>query len=224
MTRVRGSLEREKRETIVTDEEMRRILTRADQIKDEFYRKRTKALVCVLRIFGKRRGEVARVKLSDVDVTERHLKVTFTLLKKRQLQVLQKRATKAVVLSDPLVDPILEWLNNLADLDPIPQFLFPRTRSLFGAGKIILETEHISGRQVFNILRSVSDRTWPHLYRETAACDVILKDSSIFAAFKVMRRLDVKDFRTGLGYVRRFAADVIQRQTATGIDTIERKG
>ncbi len=41
---------------------------------------------------------------------------------------------------------------------------------------------------------------------------VIQEDNSIIGAFKVMRRLDLEDFRTGFNYLKRFAGDIIKRE------------
>ncbi len=70
-------------------------------------------------------------------------------------------------------------------------------------------------------MRSVTDRAWPHLFRETVASDVIEADPSIYGAFKVQRRLDLKDHRTGFRYLRRFATDIIRRsETGGDVDVI----
>lgn len=86
---------------------------------------------------------------------------------------------------------------------------------------------HISGRQVFNVFRSVSEKAWPHFCRETVASDVVQKDPSIFGAFRVQRRLDVEDSKTGFRYLLRFASDVMgreQRKEGSKKDVIERGG
>ena len=99
----------------------------------------------------------------------------------------------------------------LKELKPTPKFFLPRVKSIFGAANMILPDQHISGRQVFNIVRSLSDRVWCHLFRETAAADIIRQDPTIIGAFKVMRRLDLESYQTGFNYLKRFAADVINR-------------
>jgi hypothetical protein len=50
------------------------------------------------------------------------------------------------------------------------------------------------------------------LFRETVASDIIREDDSIIAAFKVQRRLDLEDFRTGFRYLKRFATDIIAEE------------
>jgi len=109
-------------------------------------------------------------------------------------------------------------------LKPKPKFFLPRVKNVFGTN-IVMVDAHISGRQVFNVFRSVSENAWPHLCRETVASDVVKKDPSIFAAFRVMRRLDLEDSKTGFRYLLRFASDVIereQRKEGSQKDVIER--
>jgi len=140
------------------------------------------------------------------------LHVTFTLLKKRKGTVLTKQSTNSIPLSDPLTKHIIEYLNYLASLEPTPKYFLPRVKSVFGFSNIILTDTHIGGRQVFNLVRDLSEKVWPHLFRETVASDVVKSDSSIIGAFKVQRRLDLEDYRTGFNYLRRFAGDVIRRE------------
>jgi len=211
MTHVRNSKLRENRQTVITDNEFAEAVKRAEQMKGEFFRLRASALLCILRLTGKRRTEVAMLRLDSFKVESGFLNITFILLKKRKGHVLQRQATKQIPLTDPLTKPILRYLAYLRSLEPQPQFFLPRVKSVFGYN-VILSDAHISGRQVFRIVRSLSETMWPHLFRETVGSDVIREDSSIIGAFKVMRRLDLEDFRTGFNYLRRFAGDVIRRE------------
>ena len=211
MTHVRNSKLRENRQTVITDTEFAEAMNKAEQIKGEFFRLRALALLCLLRLTGKRRGEVAMLHLDSFKVESGFLNITFILLKKRKGHVLQRQATKQIPLTDPLTKPILEYLAYLRSLEPQPQFFLPRVKSVFGYN-VILSDAHISGRQVFRIVRSLSETMWPHLFRETVGSDVIREDSSIIGAFKVMRRLDLEDFRTGFNYLKRFAGDIIKRE------------
>ena len=225
MTRVRGSKGRVERKTVIGDREFRQILEGAAEIEKPFFRLRLKALLCVLRLSGKRRGEVAVLERDDFKVKGDLLYITFTVLKKRKKKVLPTRSSKAIPLSDPLTKPVLEWLRYLEKLDPKPKHFLPRVRSVFGLN-YIEANQHISGRHVFTLVRSCSDLIWPHLFRETVASDVIQKDPSIIGAFKVQERLDLKDIETGFAYLRRFAVDIIDREGTykrdSEVDLIER--
>jgi site-specific recombinase XerD len=208
MTFVRGSPLRMQRQKVITEEEFEEALYNAEHIPNEFLRLRAKAVLCLLRLTGKRRGEIAVLPLENFKVEKGFLNITFILEKKRKGHVLQKLFTKSVSLNHPLVRPILQYLEYLNSMKPKPKFFLPQAKPVFGY--IIINPEkHISGRQVFNIVRECSETIWPHLFRETVASDIIKEDDSIISAFKVQRRLDLEDTLTGLRYLKRFATDII---------------
>jgi hypothetical protein len=211
MTFVRNSPLRMERQKVITEEEFEEALNKAEQIPNEFLRLRACAVLCLLRLSGKRRGEIAVLPLENFKVEKGFLNITFILEKKRKGHVLQKLSTKSVSLTHPLVRPILQYLEYLNNMKPKPKYFLPQAKSVFGYIVIIPE-QHISGRQVFNIVRECSETFWPHLFRETVASDIIREDDSIIAAFKVQRRLDLEDFRTGFRYLKRFATDIIAEE------------
>jgi integrase len=246
VTFVRGLKERKERKTVVSEEEFREMLAKAEELKPEFFRRRAKALLCILRLTGKRRAEVAQLELDDFKVEEGFLSIRFRLLKKKRSFKLcsecgaknvknakfckqcgfdisdapvQKRgkteeSVKAIPLEHPLTRPILEYLEFLEKFEPKPKFVFPSVKSLFGESLIIYPERHLTGRQIFNIVRGLSAMVWPHLFRETVASDIVKQDSSLIGAFKVQRRLDLESFQTGFNYLKRYAADVIEREVA----------
>ena len=59
MTRVRGNAFRENRETVIDDKELGKALEKANSIKDEYFRLRALAVLSLLRLCGKRRGEIS---------------------------------------------------------------------------------------------------------------------------------------------------------------------
>jgi len=123
----------------------------------------------------------------------------------------QAKALKAFPLADSLTKNILEYLKYLLSLYTVPTFWLPSGRSIFGK-YVIVPDDRLSDREVFNIVRNTSETLWPHLFRETVAGDVVIWDNSIIAAFKVQKRLDLDDIRTGFNYLQRFAKDIIKRE------------
>jgi len=214
LTFIRGSKLRLERKTVVGDKEFQQLLDRTVQMKDEFLRLRALAVLCVLRLTGKKRSEIAMLECDSFKIEKGLLDITFTLLKKRKGTVLTKQSTKSIPVSDPLTKHIINYLEYLKSLKATPKYFLPRVKSVFGVANIIQIDAHISGRQVFNVVRNLSDKIWPHLFRETVASDVIKQDNSIIAAFKVMRRLDLEDYRTGFNYLKRFAADIVEKEEA----------
>jgi hypothetical protein len=199
------------RSTVISDEEFNEALTNADNLESEYFRLRAKAVLSLMRLTGKRRGEIAQVPIDNFKTEGGFLNVTFILEKKRKGNVLQKLSTKSLPLTDELTKHILRYLAYLDALETRPLFWLPSGRSVFGNYILILD-KHLTGREVFNIVRSCTESFWPHLNRETVAADIISQDNSIIAAFKVQRRLDLENFVTGFNYLKRFASDVIQRE------------
>lgn len=123
----------------------------------------------------------------------------------------QAKAVKAFPLADSLTKNILEYLSYLRSLITVPKFWLPSGRCVFG-NYVIVPDQHLSDREVFNIVRETSETIWPHLFRETVASDIVKQDNSIIAAFRVQKRLDLEDMRTGFNYLQRFAKDIIKRE------------
>jgi hypothetical protein len=199
------------RGTVISDTEFNEALANADKLESKYFQLRAKAVLSMLRLTGKRRGEIAQVPIANFKTENGFLNVTFILEKKRKGNVLQKLSTKALPLNDELTQHILHYLAYLTELKTEPVYWLPSGRSVFG-NYVIIPEQHLTGREVFNIVRSCSETFWPHLNRETVAADIIKQDNSIIAAFKVQRRLDLESFTTGFNYLRRFASDVIARE------------
>jgi hypothetical protein len=249
LTRVRNSEARVNRKTVISSDEFSETLETAELIENEFFKLRTLAVLCLLRLTGKRREEIAKVQLDLVKVEGGFLTVTFELEKKKRrkkicpdcgkinskaslfckncgLNIIEIEprsnkkpdlSRKAIPLSDPLTKPIMEYVDYLRNRTGGPHFLFPRGKSVFG-GYFLIQDRHLTGRQIFNIVRSISDSIWPHLFRETVGSDVIKGDPTIIGAFKVMNRLDLENYETGFHYLKRYASDIIQREETKILD------
>lgn len=98
MTFVRGNPERVNRKEVISEAEFAEMLREAEALPETFYRLRTLALLCILRLTGKRRSEVARLELSDFKIEKGFLHVTFTLSKKRRQNLITKRSQKSIPL------------------------------------------------------------------------------------------------------------------------------
>jgi integrase len=106
------------------------MLHEAKKIPEQFYMLRTLALLCILRLTGKRRLEIACLEVSDFKIEDPYLHVTFTLSKKRKQTVITKRSAKTIPLSDPLTKPILNYVEFLNDLKPAPKYFLPQTKRM----------------------------------------------------------------------------------------------
>jgi integrase len=229
MTRVRESIDRvtkqpvthrTKRETMISDVELEAMLKRADTLPDGFMKLRAKALVSIFRLTGKRRGEVARLKRRHVKfvitsdayspLTGR-LELTFQLEKKRKTTVLPTLVTKTVALSDPLIIHVLRYTRYLQEHYSETEWFFPACFRPFGSMTIVDTTRHLSGSQVFRVVRGLSVDVWCHLFRECKASDIVRMNNSITAAYEIQDALDLERIDTGFGYLRRFARHELKR-------------
>jgi len=229
MTRVRNDKFRINRTGVLSIEEIDEIIDEAENLPNEFYRSRAKALVCILTKTGKRMSEIARLKVKDFTVSENYVSVRFVLSKKRVESKMARTVEKDIPLNEyygKLIVEHLEYLKTLGsrkanvglvEVVPThpklegPEWFFPRSYYSPITGKCLVSmTEGLTQRSLFNILRSLSTKVWPHLFRERAAAVVIDRDPSIIGAFKVQRRLDLKDVRTGFAYLQRYAKDRIE--------------
>ena len=159
---------------------------------------------------------MSRLSHADFKLEGDALNVTFELLKKRRGSVMSRRVTKGLPLSDPLTKPILEYLEYLEKLEPQPLYFLPRTISLFGRVMVVDPNNHVSGRQVLNLFRGVSEDAWPHLMRETVGAEIIRRDPTVIGVFRVQQRLDHEDIATSMRYLSRYAVDVIRRGGVVG--------
>ena len=213
MTFVRGR--KAERKTVIEEDEFKAMLRRAGEDQPhEYYALRDRALLCILWKTGKRRGEVARLEVADLEVDRERglLHITFTLEKKRRGSILTRRRTKTLSLEDPYVKPILEYLEYLKRLSPGCRYLFPSTRwnPLTGALTIIGD-RHISGVQVWRIVTRAGPEAWPHLFRETQGARVVRRyGNTITGVFAVKQRLDLEQIQTAMRYVERYAVDLIE--------------
>jgi hypothetical protein len=210
LTHVRGNVLRTDRTDVIQDSEIQEAIENARRIKDPYFQLRAVAVLSLLRISGKRRGEVAIIPLDNFSVKPEYLEVKFILEKKRTKTKLNKISTKQFPLDDPLTQNVIEYLNYLEKLTPKPKFWLPTGKAVFGT-YIINPNKALTGRQVFNIVRNNSEKIWPHLNRETVGADVVAQDDSINAVFKVQQTLDLENFETAFRYVKRFSKQIITR-------------
>lgn len=198
------------RTDVIQPSEMQEAIENARQIPDIYFQLRAVAVLSLLRLSGKRRGEIAMIPLDNFNKEQDYLAVKFILEKKRTTAALNKTSTKRFSLSDPLTQNVIEYLDYLKTLTPIPKFWLPSGKDVFGT-YVINPERHLSGRQVFNIVRDCTEKIWPHLNRETVGADVVKQDDSINAVFKVQQTLDLDNFETAFRYVKRFSKQIIKR-------------
>jgi integrase len=194
----------------LTNEEIDGMLREADSIKEEYFRLRVKALIGIVKKFGKRRAEIAALEREDLKVENGKLYVTFTLRKKHKkglfqylkflrkndpsalnkpltqielewkdwtktsygYRVKEEKRVKSVDVTDKYAQVILEYLEFLEREYPEVKYLFPSGKSVFGDSSMVFENEHLSGRQLLNLVKPLNPDVWLHLFRETKGAEV----------------------------------------------------
>ncbi|OGN91085.1 MAG: hypothetical protein A2Z70_00775 [Chloroflexi bacterium RBG_13_48_17] len=209
---------------ILSDREFDLMLTQSRVNDTEFLRLRNPAILCVLRITGKRRGEIAGLERKDVWVEGDLLSLNFKLLKKSRKHTKENgtivpaapppEKTRYVPLKDPLILPILDYMEHLEREYPGSSKFWLHVRPVFGVS-IVFPEKGIRGRQVYNVVRDAGDaagvKVWPHLFRETAGGEEArLAGDSLKGINNVMDRIDVTE-RTAWRYMNRYVKSIINR-------------
>lgn len=99
--------------SILSNEEIDIMLKEADKLKSEYFQLRAKALICLVKKFGKRRSEIARLERPDLKFSENELEITFHLSKKHKRGLAQFfkicEKTNPAVLEKPLPEIKQLW-------------------------------------------------------------------------------------------------------------------
>lgn len=236
---------------ILADSEVLQMVDKANEIQDEYQRLRAKAIVGLLKKFGKRRIEIATLNIKDLEVKDGFLYVTFETVKKRKLGLYQyikllrkqnpsalnqnhseleenwkqwretetgqktfkNRRTKRVEESDIYAQHIIVYWNYMKKRFQDSKFLFPSGRCLFGIDYVFDQKNHLSGRQLLNVVKSLDKTVWCHLFRETKGAEVARKEGmKLEAVYSVMLTLDLEKEQTAWNYVRRYAVQTIDSE------------
>ena len=228
-----------KNRSILSRREFELLRAEARTHKFDFLALRNEALLCALRLFGKRRAEFGssvlrkevpipgtdpvKVRIVKTDnpgmlrdnvwVDELYINFRFTLLKKHKSKL--QETVKSVSTEDPLSQPILRYLEHLDSLDTPVTYFLPSAKNVFGNYRIS-HKKCLPSRCVYDVVRDLGDAcgvtVWPHLFRETVGADEVRRDSSVYGIGKVMKRLDIHE-RTAWAYVDRHVMNIVKSET-----------
>ena len=200
---------------ILSDAEFELMLAEARVNDSKFLASRNPAILCTARLTGKRRGEIAGLRRFDVNVSDKLLLMNFGLLKKHKEKPPQ--VVKRIKLDNPYTKPIVEYVAYLDQRHPDAGALWPSVRNVFGNYKVYPD-KGLCGKQIYNVIREIGDsvgvNVWPHLFRETAGGEEIIKDPSQYGVAGVMSRIDVTE-RTAWAYMARHVGSVIETRKIT---------
>jgi hypothetical protein len=98
----------------ISEPELADMLKKTEGIKNEYYRLRVRALISVLKKFGKRRREISTLKLGDIEVKDDYLFATFTIAKKHKKGLFQylkelKKMGDPELLNKPYPVLVADW-------------------------------------------------------------------------------------------------------------------
>ncbi len=209
---------------ILSDHEFDLLLAQARVFPFNFLAMRNVAILCMIRVTGKRRKEIASVTRRDVYLEKPNLAINFKLLKKSHRKTLPDGTVipagpppdkvRYIPFKDPLSQPIILYKAYIDKHFKDSTEFWLHVRPVFG-NYVIYPDKGIQGRQIYNVVRDAGDlagvTVWPHLFRESAGAEEIRKDPTPMGMRKVMRRIDVSE-RTAWNYVERYVDSVIERE------------
>ena len=104
-----------------TEKEIATLLDKADTLQTLYFQLRAKAIIGLVKVFGKRRGELCLLEMTDLTIEKGFLNVTFTICKKSKKGLFQyfeflKKQGKPELLNKPL--PTLEQEHKLWNETP----------------------------------------------------------------------------------------------------------
>ena len=124
-----------------------------------------------------------------------------------------EKRTKRVNTRDRYAKMILEYLGYLDERIPKARFLFPSGRAVF-QNYFVNEDKHLSGRQLLRLIKTLNEKMWLHLLRETKGAE-ISRDlgMSLNAVAAVRDMLDLSSENVAYRYVQRYAIQEAKTET-----------
>jgi integrase len=235
----------------LSNEEIDLMIAEADMIGDRYFCLRVKALIGIVKKFGKRRSEIAPLERENLEIKNGKLLVTFTLRKKHKkglfqylkwlekhnptelekplaqlkldwklwneteagYKVKEEKRTKSVDVNDKYAQLIIEYLDYLSEHYPEARYVFPSGVEVFGESYMIFPDQHLGGRQLLRLIKSLNENAWLHLFRETKGAEIAReKGRTLDAVYEVREVLDLQDEATAYRYVRRYAVQEMKSE------------
>jgi len=205
------------RKDVPSDKEIDSMTSKADEIKNDFFRLRAKATVALLET-GKRRSELASLEKNDITTDTKYLYVRFTVVKKRKKNISTLQRTKKFDKDSRFAKMIIEYLDFLNKHFPNCKYIYPSGKSVFGLTYSIDPNKHLKGQEIWRIIKALNPNDWPHLHRERRAVKVIRADEARFGeakletVYRVKNVLDLERENTAYNYIRRHETQKVEEQ------------
>lgn len=205
------------RKDVYSAEEIADMYLKADTY-EEYQKLRAKCLVAIFWIFGKRRIEVAQIEILDIEHKDGFVFIRFYVVKKRTHKKLVTSRRKKIEDSNFHAKIIIEYLEYMKEKHPESKYLFPSTKNVFGLRTSFYYDEHLSGSQIWRIIKGLNPRGWVHLFRETKGAQVVRRDekekgeASIETIYRVKRTLDLELTSTAFRYIDRYGTQKVEAE------------
>jgi len=178
------------REDIIREQELREIFNKVSRVKAYGLPGMAwQCLIAIMWLYGKRISEVVPLTVNSVRVSN-YLSIGFNVLKKKSHKDpgVKLRFTKRVTLENPYTDYVVNWHK---EIKKSHRFLFYRPQTKMG---------HIYRQYANEVLKSLSPRISPHLFRHSLATQMAEEGAT---AYQLINWFDWDRTDTALEYIRR---------------------
>ena len=178
------------REDVIREQELGEIFDEAGRVKayglsgDAW-----QCLIAVMWLYGKRISEIVPLSVRAVRI-KNYVSVAFQVLKKKSYKDPGVRSpfVKLVTIENPYTDYIVKWHTQAKERS---RFMFYRPQTKMG---------YIYRQYANEVLKSISDRISPHLFRHSLATQMAEEGAT---AYQLINWFDWDRTATALEYIKR---------------------
>jgi hypothetical protein len=139
-------------------------------------------------------------------------------IKKRKKSPLALIRTKRFSINSRWAKHLIEYKNWIQTNHPDCKYFFPSTKNIFGMDLLFYPNKHLSGKQIYCVVKQLNPEFWVHLFRETRGADIVKADereheeASILTVYRVKKALDLENEATAWRYINRYATETIAEE------------
>jgi len=178
------------REDVIREQELGEIFDEAGRVKAYGLPPEAwQCLIAIMWLYGKRISETVPLIVETVRISK-YLSIGFTVLKKKSYKDpgVKLRFNKRVTRKNPYTDYVVNWHKEIKGSH---HFLFYRPQTKMG---------YIYRQYANEVLKSISDRVSPHLFRHSLATQMAEEGAT---AYQLINWFDWDRTDTALEYIRR---------------------
>jgi integrase len=173
-------------------------------------KKRKKGKFQYLKFLEKKiiEGEMTKEELDSKTQQEIEEEWKEWQLTNEGVRIKEPEATWYVEADSKFGSIIITYLIFMRTKVPNSKYLFPAGREIIdGTAKYIIDmNNHIGGRTLLNIVKSLNPKSWMHLFRELKGQEIVEQyGDTITAVYQVKKALNLEREDTAYRYVERYA-------------------